>query len=116
MRVSCPDDEKSMAVTIEDLGHIFYVRDLYILLFVNLLSIQLLPNSLFPKRSSRLQNGNTFIRRISRILLRNPSLHSRPLRNSVNPLLQMWKWFYILLRETRKRISLNPRPSSDISN
>ena len=49
-----------------------------------------------------------------RILLPNPPLHSRPLRNPINPLKQMREWLHILGRETRELPALDPGPGADV--
>ena len=48
------------------------------------------------------------------ILLPNPPLHRRPLRNPINPLQQMRKLVHLLLGKPSKLPSLNPRPGADV--
>lgn len=50
-----------------------------------------------------------------RVLLARSFLDGRPLRNTVNPLQQMWEWLHVFLAEPAKPPALDPRPGSDIS-
>lgn len=50
------------------------------------------------------------------IFLANTPLHGRPLRYSVNPLLQMRERFHVILGKARELPTLDPWPGADIRN
>lgn len=74
---------------------------------------EMLPLSIIRKCSQVLQLMLSLLR--DGVLVPRSPLHSRPLRDSVNPFQKMRERRHLLLGETRHLPALDPRPGSNIS-